>query len=309
MRMGGPREALLHCMIRKNYGCSHIIIGRDHAGPGLNSKGDPFYDPYAAQDLVKQFESEIGIKMIPFQFMVYVPESDSYQELESLHSHTKYETISGTDLRKLLDNGEDIPKWFSYTNVSKELRRARPPLYERGFTVFFTGLSGSGKSTIANGLLIKLLEQGSRAVTLLDGDVVRNHLSSELGFSKEHRSINVQRIGFVASEITKNRGIAICAPIAPYEIDRQFNRDLISKVGGYIEIFVSTSLEKCEERDSKGLYKLARSGKLKQFTGVSDPYEIPSNPEIIINSDGTKSPTDLVNNIFKQLCSFGYLKV
>jgi len=211
-------------------------------------------------------------------------------------------------LRNLLDTGKDIPDWFTYPEVVKELKRSRPPLNIRGLTIFFTGLSGSGKSTIANGLLIKLLEEGSRPVTLLDGDIVRTHLSSELGFSKEHRSLNVQRIGFVASEITKNGGIAICAPIAPYEHDREINRKLISNSGSFVEIFVNTSLQKCEERDSKGLYKLAREGKIKEFTGISDPYEEPSSPDIVVNSDGSKSPEELVDYIYDILINMGFLQ-
>ena len=256
MRMGGPREALLHAIIRKNFGCSHFIIGRDHAGPGLDNDGVPFYEPYAAQDLVKQFESEVGIKVVPFQFMVYVPSKRKYMSLDNLDGDLKYETISGTQLREKIDNGDDIPKWFSYPEVTSELIKSKQSVNKNGLTIFFTGLSGSGKSTLANGLLIRLLEKCNRPVTLLDGDIVRTHLSSELGFSKEHRSLNVQRIGFVASEITKHGGIAICAPIAPYQNDRKINKELISKYGGYIEIFVSTNLEKCEERDSKGLYEL-----------------------------------------------------
>ena len=308
MRMGGPREALLHAIIRKNFGCSHFIIGRDHAGPGLNKEGEPFYPPYEAQDLVKQHEDEIGIKVIPFQFMVYVPKTNNYKALESLDANIEHKNISGTELRKRLDNNEDIPEWFSFPEVVKELKKARPPLNKKGLTIFFTGLSGSGKSTIANGLLIRLLEEGSRPVTLLDGDIVRTHLSSELGFSKEHRSLNVRRIGFVASEITKNGGIAICAPIAPYQNDRLLNRELISKVGGYFEIFINTNLEKCEERDSKGLYKLARAGKLKKFTGISDPYEVPISPDMAINSDGSQPPDVLVDIIFKRLKEIGYFK-
>ena len=307
MRMGGPREALLHALIRKNYGCSHIIIGRDHAGPGNDINNKPFYGPYEAQELIRQHQDDIGIKMIPFEFMVYVPESKSYEPISEIGKSIDYKTISGTELRELLDNGDDIPGWFSYPEVATELKKSRPPLTKRGFTVFFTGLSGSGKSTIANGLLIKLLEDGNRPVTLLDGDIVRTHLSSELGFSKKHRSLNVQRIGFVASEITKNGGIAICAPIAPYSYDRNINRDLISKVGGFIEIFVNTSLEKCEERDSKGLYRLAREGKIKEFTGISDPYEEPKNAEIVINSDGSISPGDLVDMIFNKIIELGYV--
>ena len=308
MRMGGPREALLHAIIRKNFGCSHFIIGRDHAGPGLNSAGKSFYDPYEAQELVKKYEGEIDIKIVPFQFMVYVPKTKKYQALESLDANINHKEISGTELRKRLDNNENIPDWFSYPEVVKELKKARPPLNKKGLTVFFTGLSGSGKSTIANGLLIKLLEEGSRPVTLLDGDIVRTHLSSELGFSKKHRSLNVQRIGYVASEITKNGGIALCAPIAPYEDDREINRKMIEKIGGYIEVFISTELSKCEQRDSKGLYKLAREGKIKKFTGISDPYEVPKNPDITINSNGETSPEILVDRIFQRLIQMGYIK-
>ena len=307
MRMGGPRETLLHAIIRKNYGCTHIIVGRDHAGPGNNSKGNPFYGPYDAQELLNEYKKEIGIEIVPFQFMVYTPSTNDYKPLESLDENEEYQTISGTELRNILDSGDEIPEWFTYPEVAKELKKSRPPLNERGITIFFTGLSGSGKSTIANGLLIKFLEEGNRPVTLLDGDIVRTHLSSELGFSKKHRSLNVQRIGFVASEITKNGGIAICAPIAPYEFDRKCNRELISKVGSFIEIYVNTSLEKCEERDSKGLYKLAREGKLKEFTGISDPYEVPKSPDIIVNSDGSKSPEELVDYIIKRLINMGYL--
>ena len=307
MRMGGPREALLHALVRKNFGCTHIIIGRDHAGPGNDSSGNPFYGPYDAQELLNEHKDEIGIEIVPFKFMVYTPKDGKYKPLESLEDKDEYLTISGTELRSILDKGENIPDWFTYPEVANELKKSRPPLNKRGLTIFFTGLSGSGKSTIANGLLIKLLEEGSRPVTLLDGDIVRTHLSSELGFSKEHRSLNIQRIGFVASEITKNGGIAICAPIAPYSSDRNVNRDLISKVGSFIEVFVSTSLEKCEERDSKGLYKLAREGIIKKFTGISDPYEKPQNPEITINSDGSKTPENLVYYIYSRLTSMGYI--
>ena len=245
--------------------------------------------------------------MVPFEFMVYVPKSNNYKPISQIDENTDYKTISGTELRDILDRGEDIPEWFSYPEVAVELKKSRPPLSQRGFTIFFTGLSGSGKSTIANGLLIKLLEEGSRPVTLLDGDIVRTHLSSELGFSKQHRSLNVQRIGFVASEITKNGGIAICAPIAPYSSDRNVNRELISKFGGYIEVFVNTPLEICEERDSKGLYKLAREGKIKEFTGISDPYEDPKNADILVNSDGEIVPQNLVDIIFNKIIDMGYI--
>ena len=307
MRMGGPREAVWHALIRKNYGCTHIVVGRDHAGPGNDKNGNPFYGPYDAQELLIKFQDEIGIEMVPFKFMVYLPDEDRYESIESIEKGTEFKTISGTELRQLLDDGKGIPEWFSYKEVAQELEESRPPLTERGLTIFFTGLSGSGKSTLANGLLVKLLEDGSRPVTLLDGDIVRTHLSSELGFSKEHRSINVQRIGYVASEITKNGGIAICAPIAPYEADRRVNRELISPLGGFIEIHVSTSLEKCEERDVKGLYELARKGVIKEFTGISDPYEAPTDAEIVVNSSGTP-PEELVDQIFIRIKKMGFIK-
>ncbi len=307
MRMAGPKETLLHALIRKNYGCTHFIVGRDHAGPGNNSLGIPFYGPYDAQEILMKYQNEIGIEMVPFKFMVYVSDSKSYEAIDDIDKETKYETISGTQLRDLLNKGEKIPEWFTYKEVSRELIKSTPPLIKRGLTILFTGLSGSGKSTLANGLMVKLLEEGSRPVTLLDGDIVRTHLSSELGFSKEHRSLNVRRIGFVANEITKNNGIAICAPIAPYAIDRKFNKEMISRSGGYIEIYVNTSLEKCEERDSKGLYELARKGVIKEFTGISDPYEKPLNPDITINSSGI-SPENLVDQIYSKIIEMGYIK-
>ena len=232
MRMAGPREALWHAIIRKNYGCNHFIIGRDHASPDKDSEGNPFYGPYDAQDLVQQHEEELGIKMVPFKLMVYVKDTGSYTATNEVPEDAETLTVSGTELRELLDKGGDVPEWFSYPDVVEELRKQQPAMSKRGFTIFFTGLSGSGKSTLANGLLVKLLEDGRRPATLLDGDIVRTHLSSELGFSQEHRSLNIRRIGFVASEITKNGGIAICAPIAPYRTDRRFNRDMIAPLGG-----------------------------------------------------------------------------
>ena len=307
MRMAGPRETIWHALIRKNYGCTHLIVGRDHAGPGNNSNGVPFYGPYDSQNLLKSFQSEIGIKIVPFKLMVYVPKARKYLPLEKMDKKDKYKNISGTDMRYLLREGLEIPNWFTYKKVAQELIKSNPPIHKRGFTIFFTGLSGSGKSTLANGLMIKLLEEGSRSVTLLDGDIVRTNLSSELGFSKKHRSINVRRIGFVASEITKNGGVAICAPIAPYEIDRIYNRQLISKFGSYIEVYVNTALEICEERDSKGLYKLARQGKIKNFTGISDPYEKPTNPDIIITSFDL-NPNYLVEKIYSSIKKLGLIK-
>jgi len=306
MRMGGPREALWHAIIRKNYGCNFLIVGRDHAGPGNDKEGIPFYGPYDAQELLVKYEDELGIKMVPFKLMVWVEDRAEYRPIDEISKDTKTLNISGTELRRRLDKGLEIPEWFSYPEVVEELRETRPSLNKRGFTIFFTGLSGSGKSTLANGLMVKLLEDGRRPVTLLDGDVVRTHLSSELGFTKEHRSINVQRIGYVASEITKNFGIAVCAPIAPYKADRDVVRDMCSHFGGYIEVFVSTSLEVCERRDVKGLYAKARQGLVKEFTGISDPYEEPQNAEIVINSEGT-DPEILVQEILLKIEQLGYI--
>ena len=288
MRMAGPREAVWHGLIRKNHGCSHFIVGRDHAGPGKNSQGEDFYGPYDAQVLFKEHEEEIGLEMVDFKHMVYVQERAQYYPANEVPEGTTVLDISGTELRRRLAEGLDIPEWFSFPEVVKELRRTRPPRSNQGFTVFFTGLSGSGKSTIANAMMVKLMEMGGRPVTILDGDVVRKHLSSELGFSKEHRDINIRRIGYVASEITKNGGIAICAPIAPYTATRRSVREMVEAFGAFVEVHVATSLEECERRDRKGLYKLAREGKIKEFTGISDPYEAPETPELRVDTEGTE---------------------
>ncbi|NVJ60877.1 MAG: bifunctional sulfate adenylyltransferase/adenylylsulfate kinase [Gammaproteobacteria bacterium] len=307
MRMGGPREALWHAVIRKNYGCTHLIVGRDHAGPGKDSQGNDFYGPYDAQELLKQHEEELGIKMVPFQMMVYVKEKAEYMPIDDVEEGMTVLNISGTEVRRRLQEGLEIPDWFSYPEVVAELRKTNPPRHKQGVTVFFTGLSGAGKSTIANALMIKFLERGNRPVTLLDGDIVRKHLSSELGFSKEHRNINILRIGYVASEITKNRGIAICAPIAPYRQTRREVREMIEEYGGFIEVHVATSLEECERRDRKGLYALAREGKIKEFTGISDPYEEPENPEVVIDTENC-TPEEAAQLIFLKLESLGYIK-
>ncbi len=288
MRMGGPREAVWHGIIRRNHGCTHMIVGRDHAGPGKDSNGKDFYGPYEAQELFAKYQDEIGVEMVDFKQMVYVQEKAQYEPRDEVEEGQTILDISGTELRRRLQEGLEIPDWFSFPAVVEELRKSKPPRGAQGFTVFFTGLSGSGKSTIANALMTKLMEMGGRPVTLLDGDVVRKHLSSELGFSKEHRDINIQRIGYVASEITKNGGIAICAPIAPYEKTRATVREMIETYGAFLEVHVATSLEECERRDRKGLYKLAREGKIKEFTGISDPYEAPKNPELKLETEGNE---------------------
>lgn len=285
MRMAGPREAVWHGLIRRNHGCTHLIVGRDHAGPGKNSAGSDFYDPYAAQELFATHQAEIGIEMVDFKQMVYVQERAQYEPRDEVEPGATVLDISGTELRRRLAEGLEIPDWFSFPDVVAELRRSRPPRAKQGFTVFFTGLSGSGKSTIANALMVKLMEMGGRPVTLLDGDVVRKHLSSELGFSKEHRDINIRRIGYVASEITKNGGIALCAPIAPYTATRRAVREMVEAYGAFVEVHVATSVEECERRDRKGLYKLAREGKIKEFTGISDPYEVPEKPELRLDTE------------------------
>ncbi len=307
MRMGGPREAVWHAIIRKNYGCTHFIVGRDHAGPGKNSAGEDFYGPYDAQDLMERYRDELGIGMVPFKEMAFVEERGQYAPAGEIDESETVLKLSGTEVRRRLEEGIDIPDWFSYPEVVQELRRSRPPKNRQGFTVLFTGLSGSGKSTIAHALLSKLMELGGRPVTLLDGDVVRKHLSSELGFSKEHRELNIQRIGFVASEITKNGGIALCAPIAPYTATRRTVREMIEAEGGFVEVHVATPLEVCEERDRKGLYARARRGEIKNFTGISDPYEEPRNPEIRLDTQDI-SPDQAAHDIVLKLEKMGYIK-
>ena len=306
MRMGGPREAVWHAIIRKNHGCTHFIVGRDHAGPGRDSAGTPFYGPYDAQELLSWHAKEIGVSMVPFRNMVYVEGEGRYYPDDEVPAGAKVLGISGTELRKRLATGDDLPSWFTFPGVAAELRATHPPRASQGLTVFFTGLSGSGKSTIANALLVKLLERGGRAVTMLDGDLVRKHLSSELGFSKEHRDINIRRIGYVASEITKHGGIAICCPIAPYDATRQEVRRMVEPHGGFLLVHVSTPIDVCEARDRKGLYAKARAGIVKEFTGVSDPYEAPADAVLAIpTTDST--PEQAAEQVLDLLVREGYL--
>src|SRR5713101_377481 len=306
MRMGGPREAVWHGLIRKNHGCTHFIVGRDHAGPGKDTDGKNFYGPYDAQELFKKHEKEMGVIMVPFQMMVYLQNEDRYTPADEVPQGAKVLDVSGTELRQRLNEGRDIPAWFTYPEVVQELRRSYPPRHKQGVTIFFTGLSGSGKSTIANALITKFLEMGGRPVTLLDGDLVRKNLSSELGFSKEHRDINIRRIGYVASEITKNGGIAVCAPIAPYEATRKAVRQMIEPFGGFILVHCATSIEVCEQRDRKGLYAKARAGIVKEFTGISDPYEAPSFAEVVIDT-AELSPEEAAQAIILHLEREGFV--
>ena len=306
MRMAGPREALLHALIRKNYGCTHFIVGRDHASPGSDRQGKPFYGPYDAQELLQQHQEELGVQMVPFKMVSYVEELDTYMPQNEVPPGMRTLDISGTELRRRLQQGRDLPAWFTFPEVATELRRTHPPRYRQGFTVFFTGLSGSGKSTIASALLVKFMEMGGRPVTLLDGDIVRKNLSSELNFSKEHRDINIRRIGFVAAEITKNGGIAICAPIAPYDSVRKEVRTTVEPGGGFVLVHIATPIEVCEERDRKGLYAKARAGILKEFTGISDPYEAPEDAELVIDTTRL-TPEESAQEILLYLEREGYV--
>ncbi|OGH10663.1 MAG: adenylyltransferase [Candidatus Levybacteria bacterium RIFCSPHIGHO2_01_FULL_36_15] len=306
MRMAGPREAVLHAIIRKNYGCTHFIVGRDHAGPGKDSKGIPYYAPYDAQNLALQQEKEIGIKIVPFSEMVYVENEKKYLPQEALKKGHTIKNISGTEFRKRLLNNEQIPEWFSFPEVIEELKKGAPKQKKDGLTIFFTGLPSAGKSTIATMLYFKLLEIQDKKVTFLDGDIVRQNLSKGLSFSKEDRDINITRIGFVANEITKHGGIAVCAAVAPYKAAREKNRRLIKKNGIYIEIFVSTPLATCQKRDIKGLYKKGKMGLAKAVTGIDDPYEAPENPEIKIDTSKLR-PAACVNTIIKYLTSKGFM--
>ena len=308
MRMAGPREALWHGLIRKNFGCSHFIVGRDHASPGKNASGAHFYGRYAAQDLFRRFEQEIGMNMVAFERLLYAPDLGSYVAESEVKKGARTLTISGTEFRERLRRGESIPEWFSYPEVVLELRRSHPPRRDQGLTLFLTGLSGAGKSTLANILTVRLRERGDRKVTLLDGDLVRQHLSSELGFSAEDRDRNIDRITFVAGEVTRHGGVAICAPIAPYDAARQRARAHIGALGGFVLVHVAASLEVCEARDRKGLYAKARAGLIPDFTGVSDRYEIPTDADVVVDT-GALSAEAAANQVLEYLTRDGYLKV
>ena len=305
MRMAGPREALWHAIIRRNYGASHFIVGRDHAGPGKDSEGRPFYGPYDAQQLLQRFESEIGVKMVPFKEIVYLPDEDRFEEQDQVPVGTRIATISGTEVRaEYLGNGKRLPEWFTRPETAAILSKVSPPAHKQGFCLWFTGLSGAGKSTIAEILAILLMEHG-RQVSLLDGDVVRTHLSKGLGFSKEDRDTNILRIGFVASEIVQHHGVVICAAVSPYGATRNECRLMVGE-NRFIEIFVDTPIEVCEQRDTKGMYAKARRGEIKAFTGVDDPYEEPLSPEIRLKTTDCLAE-DNARKIFRYLMDQGFL--
>jgi len=305
MRMAGPREALWHAIIRRNYGANHFIVGRDHAGPGKDSSGRPFYGAYDAQELLQKFESEIGVKMMPFQEIVYLPDENRFEEQHRVRPGARVARLSGTQVRDdYLSKGKSLPEWFTRPETAAILSEISRPTHQQGFCLWFTGLSGAGKSTIAEVLAILLMERGIQ-VTLLDGDVVRTHLSKGLGFSKEDRDTNILRIGFVAAEIVRHHGVVICAAVSPYRAARNECRGLVGE-NRFIEIFVDTPLEVCEQRDIKGMYAKARRGEIKGFTGIDDPYEEPLNPEIVLNTTGC-SAEDNSRQIIKQLIERGCL--
>jgi len=307
MRMAGPREAVLHAILRKNYGCTHFIIGPHHASPGRGPDGSPFYDADAAKRLALSFGDELEIGIMAMPELVYVPEEDAHLPAAAVAPGAKVSSLTDDEFHRRLRTGKPVARWFTFREVIEELQRAHPPRHRQGFTIFCTGLSGAGKSTVARVLYARFQEMGGRPVTLLDGDIVRRNLSSELGFSKQDRDINVRRIGFVASEITKNRGIAICAPIAPYRMTRRQIRRQIEHYGGFIEIYVNTPLEVCEGRDRKGLYAKARAGMIKGFTGVDDPYEAPRVPEVTLDTSDM-TPDEAAQEVLLFLEREGFIK-
>ena len=305
MRMAGPREALWHAIIRRNYGANHFIIGRDHASPGTSSDGTPFYGPYDAQNLVEKYSDEIGVKLCLSSEMVYLPEENRYEETGRLNGGGKTLFISGTQVRQdYLNKGRLLPEWYTRKEVAQILSAVYPPKNKQGFCIWFTGLSGAGKSTIGE-ILIELLAQYGRQASVLDGDVVRTHLSKGLGFSKEDRDTNIRRIGFVASEIVRHNGAVISAAISPYQSTRDEIRNMVGN-GKFILVYVNTSLEVCEQRDTKGLYAKARRNELKGFTGIDDPYEEPSDADIVLETTDS-SPEENARRILEFLIEKGFV--
>ena len=306
MRLAGPKEALWHAIIRRNYGANHIIIGRDHASPGLNSNGHPFYPPDAAQELAEQFSDESGVGVLAFSEFVYLPEQDRYEEVSRVDKATPTTSLSGTQVREdYLQTGRPLPEWFTRPEVAEILAETYPPPHKQGVCIWFTGLSGAGKSTTAE-ILTVLLQEYGRQVTVLDGDVVRTHLSRGLGFSKEDRDLNIRRIGFVAAEVVRHGGISVCAAVSPYRATRNEVRNLIG-AESFVEVFVDTPLEECERRDTKGMYASARRGEIKTFTGLDDPYEPPRDPEIRLETI-SESPADNARRILDHLLERGFIR-
>lgn len=307
MRMAGPREALWHAIIRRNYGANYLIVGRDHASPGLDSNGKPFYEPYGAQKLVEQFSQEVGVGMTPFQELVYLPDKKRYEQIPNASSSQKTLAISGTEVREqYLSKGRKLPEWFCRPEVGEILAEVYPPKHRQGICIWFTGLSGAGKSTTAEVLAVKLLEYGRQA-TLLDGDIVRTHLSKGLTFNKEDRDTNIRRIGFVAAEIVRHGGIVIAAAVSPYRTTRNEVRAMVGE-GRFFEVFVDTPLEVCEQRDIKGMYAKARRGEIKGFTGIDDPYEQPLNAEITLDAVG-QSPEENARFVLEKLIAQGFVRI
>jgi sulfate adenylyltransferase len=306
MRMAGPREALWHAIIRRNHGANHMVVGRDHAGPGKDSTGKPFYGPYDAQNLVRQYQDEVGVTMMPFSELLYLPDEDRYEETSKIPEGTRTATISGTQVREeFLGKGRLLPAWFTRPETAEILAEAYPPRHRQGLCIWLTGLSGSGKSTTAAVLSVLLLEAG-RQVTELDGDVVRTHLSKGLGFTREDRDTNILRIGFVASEIVRHGGTVMCAAVSPYRETRDAVRAMMGE-DEFIEVFVDTPLSVCEQRDVKGMYAKARRGEIKEFTGISDPYESPLNPEITLDTVGF-TPEENARRIMAELARRGFVR-
>ena len=306
MRMGGPREALWHAIIRRNHGANHLVVGRDHAGPGKDSHGTPFYGPYDAQEMVKEHEAETGVTMVPFEELLYLPDEDRYEEVSKIPAGTKTMNISGTQVREeYLAKGKLLPAWFTRPETAEILGEAYPPRHKQGVCLWFTGLSGAGKSTTARVLSELLLEAG-RQVTELDGDVVRTHLSKGLGFSREDRDTNILRIGFVAGEVVRHGGTVICAAVSPYRGTRESVREMMGE-DQFVEVFVDTPLSVCEVRDVKGMYAKARRGEIKEFTGISDPYEPPLNPEITLDTE-RHTPEENARNIMVWLAERGFVR-
>ena len=306
MRMAGPREALWHMLIRRNHGANHFVVGRDHAGPGNDSTGKPFYGPYDAQEMAEEHSEELGVKVVPFSELVYLPDEDRYEEVSKIPANTTTASISGTQVREqFLNAGRLLPDWFTRPEVAAILSESYPPRFRQGVCIWFTGLSGSGKTTTADVLTVLLMEHG-RQVTSLDGDVVRTHLSKGLGFSAEDRDTNIRRIGFVASEIVRHGGTAVCAAVSPYKATRDEVRAMVGS-DRFIEVFVDTPLDVCESRDAKGMYAMARRGEIKGFTGIDDPYESPDNPEITLDTV-SRTPEENARLIIDILRRDGFIK-